>query len=378
MFPKRPVILILVIGPTGSGKTTFINLLCDSNLQVGYSLESCTTSLQVAEAYIEGQKVSIIDTPGFDDTEKPQAEVFMQIATFLERIYRRRHRIAGVIYMHRITDNRMNGVSMENFRLFQKICGPEAMNNAFIVTNMWSSIHPDVGAQREYELRNFFFREALEYGARMRRHDDTRQSAQRIVLEMLGNRPHVLQVQEEMVVQQRSLLDTTAGEELRSDLDRRAHRLRQELQELGDKIDVMRTATADDWTHLRALRNKLNGVLREMEKLGRNLHVQRTGVAALVTRLLERSSVDSNTDAYPQNLPVSPPVLYLPALLPNELSTLLSTSPPPSPTRPPPRLSSYSLEHREARPPSDSPSHPRALSPPDEYLGGCCSSCTMQ
>jgi len=79
--------LIAVTGPTGSGKTTFINHVCKSRLAVGLTLESCTDKVQVAHCEIEHQKVTLIDTPGFDNTEKSQADVLREVAEFLEKTY---------------------------------------------------------------------------------------------------------------------------------------------------------------------------------------------------------------------------------------------------------------------------------------------------
>lgn len=43
--------LIAVMGPTGSGKTSFINLVSGSDLRVGRGLQSCTSTVQVAPPF---------------------------------------------------------------------------------------------------------------------------------------------------------------------------------------------------------------------------------------------------------------------------------------------------------------------------------------
>ena len=53
-------------------------------LRVGSTLESCTKEIQLANLDLGGQPVTLIDTPGFDDTVRPQAEVLKEIAKFLE------------------------------------------------------------------------------------------------------------------------------------------------------------------------------------------------------------------------------------------------------------------------------------------------------
>ena len=62
----------------------FINLLSNSKLNVGYGLESCTSEVQVSQPFtLDGRIVTLIDTPGFDDTVKTEAEILRLIADFL-------------------------------------------------------------------------------------------------------------------------------------------------------------------------------------------------------------------------------------------------------------------------------------------------------
>ena len=90
------------MGPTGTGKTTvsnsspfqtyqaqpsriqFINLLSESGFKIGNELESCTDDIQFAEPFkIDGRIVTLIDTPGFDDTKLSDTSVLNMIAAYL-------------------------------------------------------------------------------------------------------------------------------------------------------------------------------------------------------------------------------------------------------------------------------------------------------
>jgi hypothetical protein len=70
----------------------FINYLLDKDfVKVGYELTSCTTSLTSVKLEpsdppknLKGQRVVVVDTPGFDDTEVGDAEILRRIATWLE------------------------------------------------------------------------------------------------------------------------------------------------------------------------------------------------------------------------------------------------------------------------------------------------------
>ena len=55
-----------------------------SNLRIGMNLESCTAEVQLAGKFtLDGQPVLLIDTPGFDDTNKSDTDILKLIAAFL-------------------------------------------------------------------------------------------------------------------------------------------------------------------------------------------------------------------------------------------------------------------------------------------------------
>jgi len=65
-------------------RVQFINLASHSSLRVGMNLESCTDEVQLADEFtIDGRRVVLIDTPGFDDTTKSDTDILRMIADFL-------------------------------------------------------------------------------------------------------------------------------------------------------------------------------------------------------------------------------------------------------------------------------------------------------
>jgi predicted GTPase len=68
-------------------------------------------------------KLLLIDTPGFDDSERTDTEILTEIARILSAQYELGVQLKGVIYIHRITDIRYARSSVKTFEIFKKICG---------------------------------------------------------------------------------------------------------------------------------------------------------------------------------------------------------------------------------------------------------------
>ncbi|KZT74177.1 P-loop containing nucleoside triphosphate hydrolase protein [Daedalea quercina L-15889] len=232
--------VIAVIGPTGVGKTTFINHVCDAQLVVGDSLESCTKNVSHACWRTDGKEIILVDTPGFDDTHASQADVLHDIGHFLKRIYESGITLTGIIYMYRISDIRFSGIARQNFRLFENICGNSAMTSALIVTTMWETVVEDIGRAREKELAdNFkFFKSAINNGARMVRHYNNAESARSIVRSLLDTPARVLQMQIELVDDKKEIDETTAARVLMDMLQWKANRAQREIQDLEMQMNA--------------------------------------------------------------------------------------------------------------------------------------------
>ena len=69
---------------SASPPVQFINLVSGADLGVGRGLRSCTKSVQLAGAFnLDGRRVVLIDTPGFDDTTRSDTDILKMIAAFL-------------------------------------------------------------------------------------------------------------------------------------------------------------------------------------------------------------------------------------------------------------------------------------------------------
>ena len=62
----------------------FINFVSGSSLPTGDSLRSVTQSVQTSRPFsFGGRTVTLIDTPGFDDTLQSDSQILSMIAAFL-------------------------------------------------------------------------------------------------------------------------------------------------------------------------------------------------------------------------------------------------------------------------------------------------------
>lgn len=63
----------------------FINLVSGSTLSVSDGLKSCTSEVLESRPFAlsDDQSVILIDTPGFDDTTRPDTDIISTISTYL-------------------------------------------------------------------------------------------------------------------------------------------------------------------------------------------------------------------------------------------------------------------------------------------------------
>ncbi|KAF8150166.1 P-loop containing nucleoside triphosphate hydrolase protein [Crassisporium funariophilum] len=270
------ILSIAVMGPTGTGKTSFINLLSGSKLQVGNELESCTADVQISEPFvINGRSVNLIDTPGFDDTKLSDTSVLNMIAAYLSYSHNTGRKLAGVIYMHRILDNRLGGISARNFRMFRNLCGEASLRSVVIATTMWDEVDERIGADREKELttKDVFFKPALDKGAQISRHTNTLESAQEIIRSIIDiDSPSVvLQIQEELG-RGLDITETQAGKAISRELFEQMARHREEMRGLMLEIqDATRARDEESRNELVVERQKMEASLTRIHMDSANL-----------------------------------------------------------------------------------------------------------
>lgn len=207
----------------------------------------------------------LVDTPGFDDSGRSDTEILTEISKLLAFQYESGLALKGVIYLHRITDVRYQGASVKTLNICKKICGQTALKNVFLVTTRWGEIDEALGAERERELRDNFWKYMLGHQSTMIRYHGDHDSAVTIASQLLSKSTIVLDLQRELVDEGKTLNQTSAGalvndniEELKAEYQRELADLEQLRRDLiaGDR--EMKRQIQEDWEREKAKLQQLS------------------------------------------------------------------------------------------------------------------------
>ncbi|KAG0634940.1 hypothetical protein HOY80DRAFT_1058450 [Tuber brumale] len=139
----------------GAGKSYFIKEVSgNSEVVLSGDLYSCTHKVQSCSFEYEGARVTLVDTPGFDNAIRSDTEILREIADWTSVTYGEKRLLSGIIYLHPITHSRMEGSALKNLRMFQSLYGRKFQKNIFLTKTQWSSADPAKGEVRENSLRN--------------------------------------------------------------------------------------------------------------------------------------------------------------------------------------------------------------------------------
>jgi GTP-binding protein EngB required for normal cell division len=266
-------VIIAVMGSTGAGKSTFISkALGHDDLGIGHTLESETAAVTMFRLSIpdmlDGDLV-FVDTPGFDDTHVSDLEILKMVSKWLQETYEKEFLLSGILYFHRITDNRMAGTPLRNLHSFEKLVGKQSLDNVMLVSTMWDEIEDDLGEKREDDLKRNYWNYMISRGSGTARFMGSKESAFTLIQPLLdkANERHALRLQKELVKLHRELAETTVGQELFSKLEfvlnerqDAVNRLRKAIKDGDGRVDQYRVECD-------AAEAKVTAVMRDMQAL---------------------------------------------------------------------------------------------------------------
>ncbi|KAK3950023.1 P-loop containing nucleoside triphosphate hydrolase protein [Pseudoneurospora amorphoporcata] len=282
--PDPGDIVVVLMGMTGSGKSTFVTHFVDGRDDiVGHGLQGYTHAIEVYKfAYSDSVNVCLVDTPGFDDTNLSDGDVLRTVGAWLGKTYKENKLLNGIIYLHRITDPRMQGTARKNLFIFQKLCGKDALKNVTLVTTMWEDVKLEDGKRRERELIETpgFWGSMAAQHAHVDRHDNTQESAKRI-LERFFEREGIATSLQKELEKGKEVLDTEAGKELNIHWIKREETLNTEVQTTGK--DLKEARETNNKEVVEELETRLKEAKAELKKLSEEREKLRVDLARLIT-----------------------------------------------------------------------------------------------
>ena len=199
-----------------------------------------TTVVDVyAYELLASRTIYLIDTPGFDDTSRSDTEVLREIAGWLTAFYNNKVLLHGIIYLHRITDVRMQGSAKKNLLMFKKLCGDDALRKVVLTTTMWDKVPDREAEDREQQVIDTpeFWGFMVSKGSTVHRHNNTAESAIQIIEELARDNSTVtLNLQNQMVNQNQTLRETAAGRELELELAKERQKWAAELKDTQEQL----------------------------------------------------------------------------------------------------------------------------------------------
>ena len=223
--------------------------------------------------------IVFLDTPGFDDNPNSDVETLDMLAKWLNKTwvfvvqynfklqplsssYQRNVILAGILYFHRISDNRTTGRPLKHLRMFRKLCGRMTLENVILVTTMWDEVEEDEGYQREEELRGKYWKTMIDQGSVSARYHGTLDSAWDIVEYFTTQRQAVL-LQREMHELGNLLDGTPAIQELYTTLEGLIKKQQDNLHNI--RVETKRREGEQDDGVLHALKAEYEAVRQQLE-----------------------------------------------------------------------------------------------------------------
>ncbi|KAG6908989.1 hypothetical protein DXG01_002478 [Tephrocybe rancida] len=165
------------------------------------------------------QRIIFVDTPGFNNSLVDDAEILRRIVLWLAKSsvffteqcasqlmskYARRTKLAGVIYLHEISQARTPGPALwKNLEHLSGKIGDDGSNRGgargvVLATTKWSEVPKEVGERREQSLKDNDWEAMIGLGSQVRQYHDTNSSAWGVVEPILDHVAKVHTIEEDL------------------------------------------------------------------------------------------------------------------------------------------------------------------------------------
>jgi len=132
-----PSDIILLLGQTGGGKSSIANKITGrSDCKEDNSLHSCTSSLQAVSSKWYGSKesVTVVDTPGFLDSERRDVQFLSQITEFLRNFPK--NKLRNVVVTLPLMETRAKSTYKDMIDEIELLLGEKAWKQTMFITTL--------------------------------------------------------------------------------------------------------------------------------------------------------------------------------------------------------------------------------------------------
>lgn len=174
------------------------------------------SEIEEVQCKIGSTTVTLADIPAFDDTTRSDTEVLRLVAIWMKDVYDDRKRLVGIIYLHSISDKYMPESSSKNLRMLRCLCGTPNLDHIILASTLWDEVTKTDSDTRDWQLFQVgnLLGDLKKDGFMVRRYDYTQGGAMALVSELLQLPPIVLQIQQEISIEEKKLIETDAGKEV--------------------------------------------------------------------------------------------------------------------------------------------------------------------
>ncbi len=115
--------------------------------------------------------IILVDTPGFNDTERSDSDILLEIQDWLKTTFSNTKLLSAILYFHPISDTRFQGSSRRGLDLFKQLLGQESYKNVLLVSTFWNQVPGETCFMREKELTEMTegWKTLIDGGARVER-----------------------------------------------------------------------------------------------------------------------------------------------------------------------------------------------------------------
>ncbi|KAF9047753.1 hypothetical protein BJ165DRAFT_1468038 [Panaeolus papilionaceus] len=260
--------MILLLGPTGSGKSAFVEALSGKGASLGISKDQLEGVTQEVVCYRldnvcrgcqdhyhceDGHSVYVVDTPGFSDSKVSELKVFTMLLDWMKKhtIALDKHGlntvihsnpISRILYFHPITATRVSGSSHGLLQMLADLAVNDLstlkqrtkMDKISIVTTMWDQVSASEKSLQKAHTRfeqmmspNGPCKNFIKNGCRILKFENTQKSAMSISDSRTIGRTDQFQFLhlERIILRNQSIRDTRFGRPLYDMLCRRIQTL---------------------------------------------------------------------------------------------------------------------------------------------------------